>query len=469
MNPTAQARQKQPLLFIGLSALLMIALAEAIFGGSSGPEFVIATILGVPAIWLMLRLWAWMIRKIDNIDLFSPIFAFPVAYVLWFGFASVNVLDEQNPIPYVYILIGLVSYMAGVWFFGDRKQNGLLSRPTCARSDWNPRSFWTVIAFLVFLTVTSYLYLVSHIGIPALSAEAGEQRLQISNYGVSEAIFLTSGWTLMVFLPVHLRLGEKKRTRRWLAFLLLAVVCLMLPSLGSRGFLFLGFLTALIACYYIGSRLRFGYLVLVSVCVFAGLSLYGYIRDSALSQGYVAIGGGDSLADFFFPLYYAYEYVRGPVVTFRNVTQLIPREIPFQYGALTFGALRTLLPGHHEMADIFFKKIQGHDFIGLGEPATLLGPLYGDFGLPGIVIGLFSFGALSIKVYQWMSREPTAFRVIMNAWLAQTALLSLFGDLFPYINTLWMPLFWYLLHLWMRNDRQTFAELENCTLTANSR
>jgi oligosaccharide repeat unit polymerase len=97
------------------------------------------------------------------------------------------------------------------------------------------------------------------------------------------------------------------------------------------------------------------------------------------------------------------------------------------------------------MSDIFFKQILGSDFVGGGQPATLLGPLYGDFGLAGIVLGMFLVGVLVSTAHRWMLKGPTVFRVLIYSWLMQTVLFSLFGALIPYITTLWIPLFWWFL------------------------
>jgi oligosaccharide repeat unit polymerase len=104
-----------------------------------------------------------------------------------------------------------------------------------------------------------------------------------------------------------------------------------------------------------------------------------------------------------------------------------------------------LLPGHHEMSDMFFKRILDSDFVGGGQPATLLGPLYGDFGLMGIAAGMFLVGVVAAGLHARMLSNPTVFRVLIYAWFMQTILFSLFGALIPYITTVWIPLFWWFL------------------------
>jgi len=181
--------------------------------------------------------------------------------------------------------------------------------------------------------------------------------------------------------------------------------------------------------------------VSVLILGFCLTSAFGYLRDTAL------VGDNEAGEWFNIPapllsVIYAYLYIRYPVATFRDLTTVIPKSVGFQYGTLTFGPLDTLLPGHHQQSDMFFKQVLGNDFIGAGQPATLLGPLYADGGMLGIVTGMFLFGMTMAAAYRWMLTEPTLFRKLIYAWVIQTGIFSYFSDLFPYIMTLWMPLMW---------------------------
>jgi oligosaccharide repeat unit polymerase len=102
------------------------------------------------------------------------------------------------------------------------------------------------------------------------------------------------------------------------------------------------------------------------------------------------------------------------------------------------------------MSDIFFRNVLGNDFVGVGEPATLLGPFYGDFGAPGVFIGMFAFGLLLALLYRRMQSAPDPFRILIYAWVLQSGLFGLFATIFPYITTLLLPLLWYGLHRFLR-------------------
>jgi oligosaccharide repeat unit polymerase len=282
--------------------------------------------------------------------------------------------------------------------------------------------------------------LVIRMGIPVLSAGAAEDRLRVNNFGPTQSVFLCAAWTMMVFLPASYWMG---RLGKKLTVAGVVVVSALLLSMGGRGNFFIGGLTLLIAGNYLRRRLRIRTLILLATGLFAGLSAYGFLRDSAFRDAdsftYLEQIGIPVPVQ---PLVYGFIYMRGTVATFRDVTEIIPSEIPYQHGRLTLLPLSTLLPGHHEMADLFFKNILGHDFIGLGQPATPLGPLYGDFGGCGIVAGMFAFGTLAGALYRRMRQRPAIVTALVYAWVMQTGLLGLFASLFPYITALFIPLLW---------------------------
>jgi len=186
-----------------------------------------------------------------------------------------------------------------------------------------------------------------------------------------------------------------------------------------------------------------GMLAIIALTAFMASAAYAYVRVRAIRS--------DEGESVWSELVYssAAFTLHTSLSNFRDVVQAIPSEVPYQRGYLTFGALLQILPGHHESSDEFFKRILANDFVGGGQPGSLLAPFYGDFGLGGILMGMFFFGAFSARVYAWMAKNPTLFRVLMYSWLAQTALSSLYGALVTYFITLWLPFMWWALDRWM--------------------
>jgi oligosaccharide repeat unit polymerase len=424
--------------------LLLAGFIGAVFGFSISGYMILAVPATAVVGFAAFRGVRYLLSRMDLKDLFSPLAAFPVAYALWFSFGTPSLSEGAGRIG-MYSALGLVCYLLGVAATRSKGRWAQSSASAC-HDEWDGTFFFRIIAGLSVLAAGSYLYIVTRMGIPALSPDAGELRLRLGDYGPEIQVLLTSSYTALLFLAAFLWKNPQGRAVRLACFLWMGLLSLALLSLGSRGFLTVPLLTAVIARHYVRKPLRIVTLFALGAVLFVGLGLYGYTRDTLLSQGTLDVGVDGSMAGRLFPFIYLYLYIVQPVDTLEQVTEMIPRKVAYQHGELTFGALRTVLPGHHEMSDMFFKKILGSDFIGGGQPATLLGPFYGDFGLSGIVLGMFTLGILLTLLYSWMRARPTLFRVLIYAWSMQTALFSLFGAIFPYITTLWLPLFWCFLH-----------------------
>jgi oligosaccharide repeat unit polymerase len=462
----------------GLLVAMTLASGFALLAAMQGNyDAAVAGALAVllPPVYYLLRPLLPIMRRFAVRDLFSPLVAFPIVYIAWFAVGTIDFLDVPpgvsyglfNPIPkYVlgFAALGLAAYVLGVLLHRSGASSDHAARtPEFA---WADGGFLPIMAGLGFLMVAFYVYIVAGMGgIPAVNPNAGELRLQITSYGPAEAVLFTSAWTLIPMLMMYVWHRHPRVGVRLLCYAGVAVSSLLLLSLGGRTYLFVPLLTTLVARHYGKQRFRARKLALVCVALFCGISLFGYTRDMSLTGaqfGEERLGIPGPVV----PLIYAYLYVRYPVATFRDITTVIPRQIPYQYGTLTFGPLATLLPGHHEQSDIFFKNILGNDFVGAGQPATLLGPLYADAGLFGIVAGMLFAGMLTSHVYGWMLAAPTMIRILLYAWLMQTLLFGLFSNLFPFLTTIWIPSFWAALNLFMRPQvgRSRFARCQSDSL-----
>jgi len=427
----------------GLAALwLLLDLIE----GGDGYGVARAAVLGAFLLigFLLLRnAGNWLSRW----DIFSPAIAFPLLYVFWFalGFLATAIIrDDFDYQICIWTAAGLFCYFLGIRVF-SRRWRGQPVHERSSENTWNRDSFWLVVSLLGCLTVAAYLYLISQMGIPALSSMAAERRLEITKYGPTQGVLFTAADTLIIFLCAHLSKTREKVWLRALSWVALGSAALFMLSLGSRGFLFGPVLTSVIAYHYLGEKVHGFRLLKIGIPVFVGLSVYGYVRDQISLQGtedFVATQGIDRMT---FSLFYVVGYITMSVTALYDLTRLIPTHFSYQYGTLTFAPLSTVLPGHHEMSDMIFKRMLGEYFVGGGQPATLLGPFYGDFGIPGILAGMFIVGLLMGSLYAWMSSRRTVFRVLIYSWVMHNTLLSLFGSFFPYLITLWIPLFWWFL------------------------
>jgi len=444
----------------GAKALSYLTLLTLVLGGGlavaciwpSDAEWYWLCITGVTLISIIVTLIKNYIISRRNI--FSPWICFPIAYLVWFAIGSVNFLDIPSsisfgafdPIPakmWVYYLIGLIGYFVGVMVC---PRNGSSRRvPPLV---WDMVRFKVVVGFMALAAFCSFLWIVSDLGIPVLSVTAGLDRSGVGRHGPALAIMLSGSWTVILFLLIYLwRMGP----RSWPKFVAVSgvvVTSTILLSFGGRTWLFEAALTAIILRHYLYKRYKLRTLAIAATLVFVGIGVYGYVRDTSLvealrggvGQSFLAKAG---IPSGVVPFAYGYLYVRYPVATFRDVVTVVPSQVPYQYGRLTFQPFDTLLPGRHTSSDYFFKEILGSEFIGAGQPATLLGTFYGDFGVGGIFVGMLLYGLLLAKTYRWALRSGSAFCHLTYAWVLHAGLFGLFITVFPYLTTLWMPLMWW--------------------------
>ena len=460
-NPSlSSAHSPIPLLPFILSILgLSLLFVTTAVGGTHALLETLWWLLAVVGAYFLWRLLARANEWTRNYDFFAPGVAFVSMYLLWFALGSWNVVDLPErisfgafvPIPmsqWTYYALGLAGYGLGLLL--GRARIRTRHSGTQFHATWEPQRFWTLVALLIVGMLCSLVIQVSLFGVPGFSASAGEERLAIR--GIPHFVFISCSFTLLVVLSAYLWSTETSKRARFLAGGLLFFTVLALPFLqGGRGDLMVSLLTLLLMHHYMKKQSTLFSLLGLGATGIVGLSLIGYLRDYSLtsgdSMGWLEMIG---LPNWMLPALYALLYVRFTVSTFRDVTATIPHSVAFQHGAVSLSALTTILPGHHDMSDMFFKTMLGNEFVGGGQPATLLGPLYADFGAFGIVAGMVLFGFIISKAYNTMLSRRTPFSAILYAWVLQTGLLGLFGSLFTYITTLSLPLMWFAFDLLAR-------------------
>jgi len=438
-------------LLVAMTLAAGLALLAAITGNRGLVVAVAAVIILSPLAYALFRLATLVVRKLDARDFFSPLVAFPLAYIVWFTLGTVDWIHDPvhimygmfDPMPtaiWGYASLGLAGYLAGVLCVTKGQRFPASVDPTRFENHWNPSLSRALAVCFVALVVGAYVALIVRMGIPVLSASAADDRLRILALGPTHSLLLCSAWTLMIFLAAGYWTGLVGKKA---AVTAVGLTSLLLLSLGGRTNFFIGVLTILIGWNYLKRAVRLRTLILLVVVSFAAMSAYGFLRDVG-AQGSDSSWSLDNLGipGQVQPFVYSLTYVRGSVATFRDVTMIIPSEIPYQHGRLTLVPLATLLPGHHPLADAFFKDLLGHDFVGDGQPATPLGPLYGDFGPEGIFGGLFLFGILAGKTYGALRERPEVGTVLIYAWVMQSGLFGLFSGLFPNITSLFVPVLW---------------------------
>jgi oligosaccharide repeat unit polymerase len=436
----AISRKSFFLLMLCSSGLLATCFVSAWFGPRLFEQalYAVGILLAITAaLWILKLALDWLSRQ----DLFAPWIAFPIAYVLWFSLGSIDVFGDPYPPPYGVIGLGLGCYLVGAWLARAMWQRGASVASIAFQDDWSIHRLRMVLSITAIVAMLAYVSIALQVGVPALHSEVGEKRLDLLKTGKSQFVFLCGAWTILVFLATRLWNKNQSRFDKAKIWFALVIASLLLFSLGSRGLLIIPIMTVLVARHYMHQRTRILRFASLALCGFIVASFLGSARDSQSGQGVAAGDVGLDSANF----YSLFFYIRNTVITLRDIMSEIPKHVPYQHGYLSFGALSSLLPGHHESSDVLFRRILGLDFIGFGQPATLLGPMYGDFGIAGIVVQMFGLGVFYVWLYFWMLKQPTVLRIVIYAWVCQVVFIALYGSLVTYAISLIVPLGWLVL------------------------
>jgi hypothetical protein len=443
-------------LFVTASGFLLSSLLLGATGGKRPLQvtlWVEFLLLALPlAYWVLMRVQHWTVTH----DLLSPLVALPIAYVMWFTLGSIDWIEVPSlwlfglfdPIParmWFYYGLGLVGFVVGAGMVVLRKAKPAVS--LIATTTWNPRRSRIVLAILFSTMILSWVIVVAQYGIPGAGTNASEARLSV--HGPFYFLLVTSGWTFFLFLPLQGWITKDVKRRPLITASFLIGTAVLLASMAGRSNIFVPLLTLFIVRHYANKHLNLRTALSVMLTAFLGLSLFGYLRDTGESDRSLLWMQAVGIPQPLVPAATAAVYVRYSIATFRDVTEMVPVHVPYQHGALTLAPFKTFMPGRQEMSDIFFRNLLGNDFIGVGEPATLLGPLYGDFGATGILLGMLAFGYFLAVLYRRMQTRPDPFRILLYAWVLQSGLFGLFATIFPYITTLLLPLLWYGIHKYL--------------------
>lgn len=449
-------------LFLGMlcsSGLLAICFVSAWFGPRAfklALYAVVALLALTAALWILKFAFDWLSRQ----DLFSPLIAYPLMYVGWFVIGSIDFIHLPSsisfgafdPIParvWLYASIGLVGYLCGTKSSMSPSKIWKLNRVSDFRFTWELRVFRFVVVVMLLAAASTYLYVAFQTGIIALRPDAGSSVYELEKYHRAMTPFFFTAYSGFLFLTVSVFINPARGgTKSKLGpIFVIAIILLSLIGLGGRSFFFAPVLTAVILYHYVGKPFHLKTVIAIVLVLFVFLSVYAYVRSLTVGGDFTAQLTEAGMPPPVQPLLYNYLYFRYTAATFRDVTEVIPRQVPFQHGTITFMPFLSLLPGHHRMSDYFFKDLLGNEFLGAGQPATVLGPFYADFGTAGIFGGMFAWGLLATKLYRWMLTDRTAFSALIYAWTMQAGLFGLYGGMFVYISTLLIPLSWVLLNI----------------------
>ena len=390
-------------------------------------------------------------------DLFSPLIAFPLLYIVYFGFGSLSIFPNTDKIPlqqWTYYLVGIISYFAGILLVSTARR-GINSHQRVTMYKWNQTRLWIAIYALVVVGTFFEILRYRQTGIPIFSGDVAALRVQANISGYFT--LLANGsfqLALLLIFANFLARGKLKWSKVYTLWNILIVMYLffMLFSSGNRG-TWMFPLGALVVIYsYLKKHISMQQAITAVAIGMVFISIIGYHRVVNL----YGTGWGKWVENYYdLPQYGrfwwpAYTYVRNGPLKFKEITEIFPQKIDYQYGYHFFSPLTTILPGEQESPDLFIKRALQLEFIGFGVAASMLSSFYIDFGLAGIVVGMFLCGLIAMLLFKWMKSQFTPFRVVIYGLFTAQLIFALYGNIFPHFGFLWLYILAIIVHLFSK-------------------
>lgn len=404
------------------------------------------TILFVKSIFIIIIFLYICITTINwkKIDIFSPLYIFPGAYIIYLYIGSLESLQDEFIISgrqWSFYLIGLIFFYLGCSFpllksIIYKKDNDICKRLW----DQNRLLLITLAIFSFAVIARVIIYLSS--GIPLFSKDIFITRLKSIESGYIAEIGMSTEIVFMVSLA-GLVLFKKRR----LLFIIMILVSFGLSLFtGTRTSLIRQLIPGIILYNYMVKKISMRTItIIVLIClVFIGsMNFFRYYKiwGSLVTED---LSSKEYRPAYYWLYYVFHDFKTGPEGLAR-ILEIVPNKHKYQYGRLHILPFLFPLPGNQPQPGEVLKNMVGLEFPGIGLAATMLASQYADFGFPGIIIGMFLIGILFEYVYLLAKRKKHPFYYLVYGSFLITFILGIRTN---YINfeILWTVLLLVAVH-----------------------
>ena len=125
-----------------------------------------------------------------------------------------------------------------------------------------------------------------------------------------------------------------------------------------------------------------------------------------------------------------------PVHNFYAVTQWFPDVYSYMHGKFLINGFLALLPGEQLSMGIKLKEMMAFGFTGGGFAPSLLGGFFIDFGVWGIIVGMFCLGVLMQVFFKRMCYSTSDYSRLLYSYLCAYSLFfirnGVLTEIFPF-------------------------------------
>jgi len=341
-------------------------------------------------------------------------------------------------------ILALLCLYAGYYLSAGKKIARRLPRYS---TSWSSEKAWSVIIVFLFVGYVGYFLLSGMISTGPRSqlADGFSKYAFIAVNLLNTASILAVSDLLMDIKYYDYKFEIQEYTKIIYVSLIVISNAALLLNLGGRGRAFSIFIISIFLAHYLvkntsiyGPALAFSLLYTIS-------SWVAEIMGSLLSLNIV--GAVDTILS-------PYLFRDTPRIQFNQlfiVFSSVPEELSFQYGQTFLSAMFALFPFQpvpqtQTVYNRAFAPSAGTDY---GVPITLIGELYLNFWIPGIIVGFFICGVFIRVFYEWcigLSRNIGGI-ILFSAVTNNFLLIGNFSNSAPTLGLKLIPLLLAILYI----------------------
>ncbi|EMA06581.1 oligosaccharide repeat unit polymerase [Haloarcula vallismortis] len=411
-----------------------------------------------PFIFLLLTLGVFPYAyegAVGRIDPFSPVMWFAPVFAIVYGIGAARRLLNRdfvfqadyivtNPETAILKVLILATVGISMLLLGYYRPWGriLATRVPQFGRGWSSRRAWLAIIVTTALGLYGFWLLLPTLGAgPRSHLAKGNSRLAfvlVNLLNVASILLLADAMISAIsFNDLTVEIRQPWKLIVTVPFILFNVRLLWL--LGGRGRAF----SIFVVCAFLIHYLVYQFSLFQGIIIFFGVKIIPAWAADIMSAAVTL-----DVADLAYHLQNPLLFRESPTRPFNNVVVLIsgvPETQDFVYGETFLSAFFEVIPlqPFRETNAVynaaFYPSIAG-DY---GVPITMLGELYLNFWLPGVVIGLLLVGVIIRGSYEWLivQKQSYASIIIFAALTNDFLLMGNFSNSLPGTGMLLVPLF----------------------------
>ena len=349
------------------------------------------------------------------IDPFSPFTVFTFFYLLLFGMTAFDLLifnpdiirkDEKfYNLALFYSIIGLHFFQIGY----HTKIGKLILNKKKIPDKWSVTRIKVLLILYSIISILSFMIMITISG--GFSFYFSNIQNAMLNIVSGSAVFFMS--VLLVKIPLviwfYFILVNKKLSLFFLLFFI--IVLFLFISLGERGHL-IGLIISLLTCYhYVKNRVKILPLAVFGVILALFLVVSGQYREFT-AYGYKIKKAGFNVKLNFPAMYHKLMNDFDQLIRVKDIIKKVPDQLDFQFGKTFFNLMFKPIPSR-----IWAEKPQGGGYVvtkylypshfaaKASVAPSLLGELYINFHIIGVISGMFLFGVLCNGLFLLLKKK----------------------------------------------------------------